>query len=38
MREGEDDRDDIRAHTDAWIAENQEAFDSWVEAGRAAAQ
>jgi len=38
MREGEDDREDIRRHTEEWIADNQEAFDSWVEAGRAAAQ
>lgn len=36
MREGEDDRDDIRRHTAEWIEQNQEAFDSWVEAGLAA--
>jgi len=37
MREGEDDREDIERHTAEWIEENQEAFDSWVEAGRSAA-
>lgn len=36
MQEGEDDRDDIRRHAAEWIENNQEAFDSWVEAGRAA--
>jgi glycine betaine/proline transport system substrate-binding protein len=37
MRQGEDDREDIRRHTAEWIEENREAFDSWLEAGRAAA-
>jgi glycine betaine/proline transport system substrate-binding protein len=36
MQEGEDDREDIHRHTAEWIEQNQEAFDSWVEAGLAA--
>lgn len=37
MREGEDSIEDIERHVDEWIAENQEAFDGWVEEARAAA-
>ncbi len=37
MAEGEDGSDDIDAHVDAWIAENQAEYDSWLEAARAAA-
>lgn len=37
MREGEDDREDIRQHTEEWISEHEEEFNSWLEAGRSAA-
>ncbi len=37
MRSGEDSVDDIARHVQEWIAANQSAFDSWVEAGRSAA-
>ncbi len=36
MQDGEDSVDDIRAHAEAWIAENQEAFDGWLEEARQA--
>ncbi|PSN20420.1 proline/glycine betaine ABC transporter substrate-binding protein ProX [filamentous cyanobacterium CCP5] len=36
MREGEDSPEDIRGHAEAWVAENQEIFDSWVEEAMAA--
>ncbi len=32
----EDDPEDVARHVDEWIAANQDAFDSWVEAGRKA--
>jgi len=38
MRDGEDDLEDIAAHVDAWIEENRETFDGWVEQARAAAE
>ncbi|MFP4126212.1 MAG: glycine betaine/L-proline ABC transporter substrate-binding protein ProX [Alphaproteobacteria bacterium] len=37
MEEGEDDREDIDRHAEEWIEANQDEFDSWVEAGRDAA-
>ena len=38
MRDGEDSIDDIARHVDEWIAANQDTFNSWVEAGKAAAK
>ena len=38
MRDGEDSIDDIARHVDEWIAANQDTFNSWVEAGQAAAK
>ncbi|HLS69100.1 MAG TPA: proline/glycine betaine ABC transporter substrate-binding protein ProX, partial [Kiloniellales bacterium] len=38
MNDGEDSEEDLRRHAEEWIADNQEAFDSWLEAARAAAQ
>lgn len=37
MREGEDRMRDIERHVETWIEDNRDAFDSWLEAGRAAA-
>lgn len=34
MYEGEDSEEDIRRHAEAWIEENQETFDQWVETAR----
>ncbi len=36
MRDGEDSLDDIARHVDEWIANNQDLFDSWLEAARSA--
>ncbi|MFW5679654.1 MAG: glycine betaine/L-proline ABC transporter substrate-binding protein ProX [Pseudomonadota bacterium] len=37
MREGEDRMRDIERHVETWIEDNRDAFDGWLEAGRAAA-
>lgn len=37
MADGEDGSDAIDGHVDAWIKANQEAYDGWLEAARAAA-
>jgi glycine betaine/proline transport system substrate-binding protein len=37
MRDGEDRMRDIERHVETWIEDNRDAFDSWLEAGRAAA-
>ena len=33
IQDGEDSEEDIARHVDEWIAENQEAYNSWVKAG-----
>ncbi|MGJ8547750.1 MAG: glycine betaine/L-proline ABC transporter substrate-binding protein ProX [Sulfitobacter sp.] len=38
MSQGEDSSDDIDGHVDAWIAEHQAVYDSWLETARAAAE
>ncbi len=38
MQEGEDTPSDIRRHAEEWVSENQDQFDSWLEAARAAGQ
>ncbi|WP_170433206.1 glycine betaine/L-proline ABC transporter substrate-binding protein ProX [Ruegeria arenilitoris] len=38
IADGEDSSEDIDRHVDEWIAANQAAYDSWLEAARAAAQ
>jgi len=38
ISEGEDTSDDIDRHVNEWIAANQEAYDGWLEAARAAAE
>lgn len=37
MRDGEKEIEDIERHADAWIRANQETFDGWIEAAKAAA-
>ena len=37
MYEGEDSEENLARHAEAWIAENREQFDRWLEAARAAA-
>src|SRR5699024_5035672 len=37
MNEGEDSEEDLQRHAEEWIGENQETFDAWLEAARAAA-
>ncbi|MDX1755318.1 MAG: glycine betaine/L-proline ABC transporter substrate-binding protein ProX [Marinobacter sp.] len=37
IRNGEDDQRDIMAHTKAWIENNRDTFDGWLEQARAAA-
>jgi len=37
MNEGEDSEDEILAHADAWIEDNRDTFDGWLEAARGAA-
>ncbi len=37
MQEGEDTPEDIRRHAEEWVSENQEMFDSWIEAAMEAA-
>ena len=36
MQDGEDTPEEIRAHAEAWVAENQEQFDGWLEEALAA--
>jgi glycine betaine/proline transport system substrate-binding protein len=38
MQNGEDKEPDVERHVNAWIANNQATFDSWVAKGMAAAQ
>ena len=38
IQDGEDSVEDIRGHAEAWIAENQEAFDGWIAQALSAAQ
>lgn len=38
IRQGEDSRKDIMAHTQAWIDAHQKTFNGWLEAARAAAK
>ncbi|MEW2915974.1 glycine betaine/L-proline ABC transporter substrate-binding protein ProX [Ruegeria sp. ANG10] len=38
IADGEDSSDDIDRHVDEWIAANQAAYDSWLDAARSAAQ
>lgn len=38
IRDGEDSIEAIQGHADAWIEENRETFDGWLEEARAAAQ
>ncbi|MDB9312989.1 glycine betaine/L-proline ABC transporter substrate-binding protein ProX [Spirulina sp. CS-785/01] len=37
MQDGEDSVEDIERHVEEWISENQEEFDSWIEAAKEAA-
>ncbi len=37
MRDGEDDREDIEGHVDAWIEANRATFDAWLATARGAA-
>ena len=34
MRNGENTPAQVRVHAEEWIAENQEAFDSWIAAAK----
>jgi glycine betaine/proline transport system substrate-binding protein len=36
MQDGEDTPEQIRAHAEAWVADNQEQFDGWIEEALAA--
>jgi len=36
--EGEDEMEDVRRHAEAWVAANQEQFDSWIDDAMSAAQ
>lgn len=38
IRQGEDKPEDIRRHAEEWIENNQQQFDSWVEAAKEAAK
>ncbi|MFP4133809.1 MAG: glycine betaine/L-proline ABC transporter substrate-binding protein ProX [Halothece sp.] len=38
MRDGEDSEEDIRAHAEEWVEENQEQFDQWVSQAREASE
>ena len=38
MSKGEDSSEDIDRHVDVWIEAHRAAYDSWLEAARAAAQ